>query len=230
MKNKIYTLIIAAALMTTAKAQQFNIKAGLNVYSMLVELSDKTPFELKSTNLMGIHAGGSFDYFLNDRLSVEMGLLYMQKGYSGSDEFEIDPILLPGIKGTVNFDFRLHYLDIPLQMKYRFGNRDVRFYVAAGPYIGIGLDGTIKFEAKSNFPGMEPEANEESIKWGDDPNNDMLKRLEFGVCGGGGIEYNNFLLGINYAYGLNNISSSSTEGTLKNRVFGISLGYIINKQ
>ncbi|MFN5920941.1 MAG: hypothetical protein ACK45I_06545, partial [Bacteroidota bacterium] len=68
------------------------------------------------------------------------------------------------------------------------------------------------------------------IKWGDDPNNDMLKRLEFGVCGGGGIEYNNFLLGINYAYGLNNISSSSTEGTLKNRVFGISLGYIINKQ
>ena len=54
------------------------------------------------------------------------------------------------------------------------------------------------------------------------------KRLDYGIQAGIGIIMQRIAFRINYSYGLANIAQYE-DFTNKNRVIGISLGYIINK-
>lgn len=220
MKTKHYMLVFALGVVfTTARAQQFTLKGGLNVSTNLIEFADMPPeLDMKSSPVYGFHGGASFDYLFTDRFSLEAGLLYMQKG--GTLEFSSN---IFGFQLSSKGEFSLHYIDIPLQAKYRFGNGDVRFFLALGPYMGIGLDGKVKITTNANGA---PETSTETVDFDTD-----LNRLELGLCGGAGVEYNSFLLGLNYSYGLNNLDRSASDNDIfKNRVFSVSLGYIINKR
>ena len=64
----------------------------------------------------------------------------------------------------------------------------------------------------------------EDVKFGTD--NDDLKRLDMGISVGGGVEFESFLIGVSYDYGLMNISPSNEYNTKnKNRVLKFTLGY-----
>jgi len=55
---------------------------------------------------------------------------------------------------------------------------------------------------------------------------DFLKRLDFGLTGGAGIEINFIQIDLSYGLGLANISSYTNDGDkINNRVLGIFLGY-----
>jgi hypothetical protein len=220
MKTKHYMLVFTLGVVfTTARAQQFTLKGGLNVSSNLIEFADMPPeLDMKSSPVYGFHGGASFDYLFTDRFSLESGLVYMQKGGTHDITFNFF-----GLTSKVTQDFNFHYVDIPLQAKYRFGNGDVRFFLGLGPYIGIGLWGKVK--STSEFMGNS-ESETKNLSFGTD-----FELLELGLCGGAGVEYNSFLLGLNYSYGLNNLDRSASDNDIfKNRVFSVSLGYIINKR
>ena len=95
------------------------------------------------------------------------------------------------------FKYNLIYLDIPLTAKASFNVGDAKIYGAFGPYIGIGLSGTVKSEL--SFAG-ETESDSEIIDWGSDENNDELKRLDYGLTMGVGVEINSIQIGITYEY------------------------------
>lgn len=221
MKTKHYMLVFTLGVVfTTARAQQFTLKGGLNVFHTLYERAD-WPAEFTNTassSLLGFNGGATFGYLFTDHFSLESGLVYMQKGGTHDITFNFF-----GLTSKVTQDFNFHYVDIPLQAKYRFGNGDVRFFLGLGPYIGIGLWGKVK--STSEFMGNS-ESETKNLSFGTD-----FELLELGLCGGGGIEYNNFLLGLNYSYGLNDLDRSASDNDIfKNRVFSVSLGYIINKR
>lgn len=129
-----------------------------------------------------------------------------------SENLAFEPGLLFSQKGTdydVDGDMktRLSYLDIPLNLRYKMGN----FFAQAGPQIGIGLSGTQEF-------GDE----EEDIEFGSD--DDQLKRLDFALSFGVGMNFNQFQVSANYGLGLANLSNWDDDD-LKNRVISVSLGY-----
>ena len=65
---------------------------------------------------------------------------------------------------------------------------------------------------------------EEDVTFGDGAGE--FKRTEFGLQGIAGFQLNSgFLIGVSYDLGLTNISNTSDEGSLKNRVFGVSVGF-----
>ena len=77
-----------------------------------------------------------------------------------------------------------------LQLKSYF-DQIVKIYFNFGPYIGFALSGKIE----SSFGGT---TEEEDIDWGSDPDNDMLKRFDFGGLAGAGVEIKSIQFMISY--------------------------------
>ena len=84
---------------------------------------------------IGFLIGASFEYYLNENLSLKTNLNYERKSFDDSfpetDEFGN---LTGQIKVTTNFD----YLTIPIMAKYEFGNSK-NFFVNGGPFLGFLL-------------------------------------------------------------------------------------------
>lgn len=122
------------------------------------------------------------------------------------------------IKGSVN----LLYIDVPLNAKASFDLGGAKLFVLAGPYAGFGITG--KYKIKSEGLSIE-----QDIEWGTDEESD-LKRLDFGINAGVGVQINSFEISAGYGLGLANLAPQ-TEGGYKiaNRVIGISLCYKFGK-
>jgi len=121
-------------------------------------------------------------------------------------------------KGSLN----LVYLDIPLTAKAYYNIGASKIYGVFGPYIGFGLSGKSKSEIK--IIGVT-ETDEQDVNWGSGDSDD-LKRLDYGLTVGAGMEFNSFLIGLSYNLGLANISAVTDDGQkIKNKVFGLSIGY-----
>jgi outer membrane protein W len=95
-----------------------------------------------------------------------------------------------------------------------------------GPYVGIGLSGKMKGEVSIDG---ETTSQEIDIEWGSDIASSDLKRMDFGLIIGAGVELNSIQIGLNYSLGLANISPQ-TNVKIRNRVLGISVGYRFGKK
>jgi hypothetical protein len=62
------------------------------------------------------------------------------------------------------------------------------------------------------------------ISWGSNPDDD-LKRLDFGLNMGCGVEISHIQIVISYCYGLANLSVIGGDNNISNRVLETSLGY-----
>jgi Outer membrane protein beta-barrel domain len=110
----------------------------------------------------------------------------------------------------------LNYLVIPLNLAYKFPMKSKSdFFIGAGPYLGYALSGKNKFNGQT-----------EDITFG----SGGMKRFDFGVGFGAGVELGSFLASLNYELGLANLVDDSSQDTkLKNKVFQISIGYLFGK-
>jgi len=195
---------------------RFGIIGGLNLSNMLVKDNDGTnsnDFKYKP----GFHVGATAEFPISESVAFETGLLFSTKGFKSSFKATDNGAIFES-KGSVN----LLYLDIPLTAKAYYNIGASKIYGAFGPYIGIGLSGKSKSEAIVN--GVT-QSDEQDINWGSGNSNE-LKRLDYGFTVGAGMEFNSFLIGLSYNFGLANISSTSDYGQkIKNKVLGLSIGY-----
>lgn len=212
--TKVLAILLISFLCYHSNAQTVGIKGGLNLANMLEKDDDATYSNDYSMN-PGFHLGVTLDVPFNNFLSFEPGLLFTTKGMKYEDDFM-------GVDVTAKAN--LYYLDIPLALKasHDLGG-GLRMFGTFGPYIGIGLSGKIK--ATAEYQGQK-ETEEVDVEWGNDENEDYLKRLDMGLTFGGGVEINSLMIGISYDLGLLNISAYQDEGTTsKNRVLKFSVGY-----
>jgi len=217
MKNliKLSILVFLLSLGAESFAQTFGIKAGVNFSNMLVkgdDFANSDDFEMKA----GYHFGPMVELPISKIFSFESGLLLSIKGFKR-------PVTTT-YKSTLN----LLYLDLPLNIRASIGIGGAKIYAVFGPYIGIGLIGEVKSEVTNMG---EKKTHKEDIRWGANVREDHFKRLDFGLAMGVGVEISSFQIGLNYGLGLANISAVTTRGIkIKNRVFGISLGYIFEEK
>ena len=95
--------------------------------------------------------------------------------------------------------------------------------LAAGPYIGFALSGTVTAEADG-----EEEKEDLEIGSGDD---DDFKSLDFGVNVEAGAELNKIMLNVFYSLGLANIANDGGQdidiSASHGGIFGVKVGYRI---
>lgn len=219
MKNlmKITIVVLVTMLLTDVYAQKVGVKAGLNLANMLTKDDEETysdDYDMKP----GFHIGATLEFPLSDMISFEPGLMLSTKGFKMSIEGSE-----MGISYENEIKVNLVYLDIPLNLKAGLDVGGAKVYGLVGPYVGIGMTGKMKGEVTV---GGETVEDEDDIEWGSDEEKSDLKRLDFGLTVGAGVEVSSFEVGLSYGLGLANISPYTEDGyKVANRVFAISVGY-----
>ncbi len=192
MKKLLPTLLIGCLIAfgftdTQAQDTRFGLKGGLNFFSIKGEasisfmgFSETETFD--SGTQMGFHGGIFMEKPLNEFLSIQPEINFIQKGGSESDG---------GVDDFVEFedeDVTLSYIDVPLLLKINIpleGNLSP--FITAGGYVGYLLDAKVKFDGTV-----------EDIS-------DDVKDISYGLLFGAGVNFGNFFVELRYDYGLSNI-------------------------
>lgn len=192
MKKKIITFLCAMAFLAVAIPAQaqlrFGVKGGLNITSVHFD-SDM----FKSDNVTGFHIGPMIEATMPLLgFGFDAALLYSQKGMESSSS---------GVKTTM----KTSYIDVPVNLKWKFGLPIVKAYLAAGPYASFRVGGDKIWNVLS----------------------DQLETKSFGagLNFGAGVEvFNHLQVGFNYELGLtDNFSAEKLDlSSNKNRGWTIS--------
>ncbi|WP_426672079.1 porin family protein [Mucilaginibacter sp. McL0603] len=208
MKKILLTICLFSATITIGFAQSLNfgIKAGLNLSNQSINPSGS----VDTKNLTGFHAGVIIDIGLKN-FSIQPGLFFTTKG-------QVTPVNLEmqtGVdRGTFNAKEVLNYIEVPVNLLYHIkAGPVVNIYFGGGPYLAYGISG------HGTEPGSFPTYTVHFDSNG-------YKNPDYGVNFVAGIELSKkILIDANYGLGLGNLSRE--EGlTIRNRVIGISVGYL----
>lgn len=186
--RKIVGLVLLAVMVwmaVPAKSQvKFGVKGGLNISS--VHFNKEV---VNKDNVTGFNIGPMVEFTVPIvGVGLDAAILYAQRGV-GVDDGE---------------DIKNSYIDVPVNLKWKFGLPIIKGYVAAGPYVGFRVGGDKIWTVVS----QQLEA----------------KSFNAGVNLGAGIELISHLqVGFNYMLGLTeDYSSSGLSLNGKNRGWSIT--------
>ena len=199
MKQKLTLIFVLCILVVNANAQKIGIKAGLSLANAQYEY---TQTSISTSNLIGVQAGLIGEVPISNEIYFNSGILFSQKGTKMS---------LLGVE----IEFPINYLEIPLNLAYKYDLSTVKLFAQAGPYLGVGLS------AKMKSGGQE-----ETVGFGSET--DQMKQIDLGINFGTGIEIKTVQLGINYGLGLTNLSNDPDE-LIKNGVLSFSVSLFFGK-
>jgi hypothetical protein len=186
-------------LVSESYSQTFGIKGGLNFANMTYS-GEGTSASAKS--IIGIHVGPVADIKLLENLSFNAGLIFSIKGTKTEGS--------SGVTSTLN------YLVVPLNIAYKFPiSESAKFFLQAGPYVGYALSGKAKYSDVT-----------ENVKFGEKGG---MKRGDFGLGFGAGLEFGVIVASLNYELGLSNLIDDSNYKS-KNKVLQISVAYMFGKK
>jgi hypothetical protein len=124
MKNVKFLLavVVLLTISVTVNAQlRFGVKGGVNIANVSFDKD-----VLNSDNVTGFHVGPMIDAsFGEGGIGLDLALLFSQKGFDTKDK---------SVKNT--------YLDLPVNLKFKFGIPLINPYLAAGPYVGFRVNGS----------------------------------------------------------------------------------------
>ncbi len=191
----ILTLLLASAAVPTDAKVKFGVKGGLNISS--VHLNSDI---LKTDNVTGFQIGPMMEATVPlIGVGMDIAVLYSQKGTGVA--------LTDGVSADVKTD----YIDVPLNLKWKFGLPIVKGYFAAGPYVGFRIGGDKVWDIPGNVVGQVE-----------------AKSFGAGLNFGAGVELISHLqVGINYTLGLtDNYSVKKLDLNAKNRGWGVTAAFL----
>lgn len=185
-------IILMAFIAVPAKSQlKFGVKGGLNISS--VHLNSDI---LKADNVTGFQIGPMIETTIPlIGVGLDAAILYSQKGMDVKSE--------TGTSTNVKTD----YIDVPVNLKWKFVLPIIKGYLAAGPYIGFRVGGDKFWEIPGSVVGQ--------VK---------AKNFSAGLNFGAGVELISHLqVGINYGLGLtDNYSAEKYDLNAKNRGWSVT--------
>jgi hypothetical protein len=169
---------------------------GVNLTTMSVKVNG---ISCPAERPFAIHFGQYLEIPFNDNFAFEPALKFSAKGADyviDSTDYSISPI----------------YLEVPLNLKLKFGSRTVKVSLYGGPYFACGIGGY-----KIVSGGVLND-----IRYGKNDYND-LRRFDIGYNLGAGISIKGFSVSVQYGVGLSDISPVTALNTeMKNQVIGIT--------
>ena len=201
-----FSVVLCMALSGSAGAQTFNggVKGGVAVASVPLagEVFDQIVGHTSrdSSSKVGVTGGGYVTFALVNRLSFQPEVLFVMKGVKLNET----------AGGTLSV--RLHYLDVPLLMRFRPTNSPRPAYLFGGPSFGIKLGSSATLETPARTS---------------DVNIDLaLKTLDLGFAFGGGVERGRYLFEARFTLGGTDIGAASFPhpDALRNRALSMMVG------
>ena len=228
--KKLLTIILGAFLFTTAKSQIY-VQGGLNLANITTSNSGATQ---KNNMLPTFNAGVMARSNRNEPIALEAGLLLEGRG-AKSDNY----ITSSTDDNYIKTKFNPLYLELPVNFILRLplqGKSNI--FINAGPYVAMGIAGKSTVETK--FLGAVTNSTSDIKFNNDDPTTseqedarfDKLKKFDYGLNLGAGVDFKKVLVKVNYGYGLAKINSTQSNNTSndknKYRIVSISLGIPLN--
>jgi len=191
---------VSAAAPASAQERDMGALVGLNISNVDINVDD---ISVGLGNRGGLIVGGFYNQVVRPAFSVEIDALISMKGSSLSS-------------GGDKFDLNLTYLDVPALARYNIPvTREPMIHLFAGPSFNF------KLRATTSASGSTPFDVNENI--GDD-----IKTFEAGLVLGGGVKiHERAHLDVRYACGLTNIAEGLDDGSAKNKVLSVMVGYRI---
>lgn len=229
--KKLLAIAMLTGFFTTVKSQVY-IQGGVNLANITETKSGGT----EDNNLLPTFNAGILGRFgLSTPVDIETGLLLEGRGAKANSYF-----------GNTNDDnyvktkFNPLYLEVPLNLVVKFPfQKSMNLFLNAGPYAAIGIAG--KSKVQSSFLGITSSSSD-NIKFSnddpftseqDDAAYDKIKRFDFGLNFGGGIDLGKVLLKVNYGFGLTKINSTQSNNGAddknKYRTISLSLGIPLSR-
>lgn len=199
MKQRVLIIFGLCFALINANAQKIGVKAGLNLSDAKYEIFGTG---ISTSSLVGFHAGLICETALSESVYLNAAALYSMKGAT---------ISLLGAEA----DFPISYVEIPVNIAYKYDLGGAKLFAQVGPYAGIGISAKVKGAG-----------GEETIDFGSAI--DELKRFDFGANFGAGVEIMKVQLGVSYGLGLVNISNDPDE-SIKNGGLSFSVVLYFNE-
>lgn len=192
MKNLWSFAFISFFLLTSIAMAQpsvgIGVQAGINFAN-----ATTSPTSISTTSRTGLMLGGYVDIGLSDVLSIQPGLMYVQKGA----EFSVSA---GGTTATATWKF--DYIELPVLLMAHFGPSEFKPTLFAGPNIGINLKAEAEATSGSQSSTMDLKDDVESIDFA----------LDFGAGGEYQINPTTALFAnIRYSLGLSDIDKDGTS-------------------
>jgi Outer membrane protein beta-barrel domain len=230
MKKVIALLMITTGMTGAASAQLFYAQGGVNLANITNTSSGDTE---DNAMLTSFNAGVMGRFGLSKTVDLESGLLLSGKGSKAETYFN-------GGADYVKAKFNPLYVEVPLNLVVNIPlSKATGLFVNAGPYAAIGVGGKSKTSSKL---GPLTSSSESSIRFSnDDPFTSeqedagygKLKRFDFGLNFGAGLDLDKIILKVNYGLGLTKINSTDapndSDDKNKYRVLSISVGFPLSR-
>ena len=198
-------LVTVSALCTSAQVTpQFTVKAGLSsagirgeAASNLNNLLDFTSGMVTTQNRTGFFAGVAVGIPLNEKITLEPGIYYSQKGYELRGELGIKGVEFLGANARARL--QSDYIDVPILLKANLGGG---LKIFAGPQISYLASSNLKTSAGIlgiNLFNNTLYASNQFNKW------------DMGLTGGLSYEFKNgFSISGAYDHGLSRIDANNS--------------------
>ncbi len=201
---RIFALLFLLLAVGNQAQAQFGVKAGVNGAVL-----DGQNINMDTNYKTTYHVGAFLRLPVLGPLSIQPEVLYSLQG----SEFK---------STVVNYDTKLHYLNIPVLARVKVGP----VFAEAGPQFGVLLgareNGTLRISATDGYGPVNRTAD----------NN--YKKNDFALAAGAGLELGSLIIGARYTAGLNNINdvddlNGANDPRLKNRVVQAYVGVKFGK-
>lgn len=201
---KVFALLTLMLISGAIYAQDLIISAGGSYVTGVFKFGENSAGIDENFTGFGFHGGASIEGLITgnrkQELIFSLGLFgdYKMASQKLSDEMKNDANLL--------------YANVPAHVFYRYKlrSRD-KIYAGIGPYVAMGVTGTIMGD---------------KVKWGNEPSENHLKRLDYGVSGKIGFRgYTGLDIAIQYDYGIPDVFILYKSQSLKHRALRLSVGY-----
>jgi len=226
-------LILALALTTTvalATQAQVYVQGGLNLANITKTKDGQTE---KNNMLPSFNAGILGRLEVADMFLLESGVLLTGRGSKAETYFNSG-------NDYIKTKFNPLYIEVPLNAVVKIPlQKESNVFFHAGPYAAIGIAGKSRQDSKfgplmssstSNikFSNDDPLTSEQ-----EDAGYDKLKRFDFGLNFGGGVQLGKVILKANYGLGLTKINSTQSNNNAddknKYRTLSFSVGFPLSK-
>jgi hypothetical protein len=216
MKSKVLLIALATTVFAFgAKAQHtsFGVRAGINFQNLTGD--DGNGHKLDNKLKTGINLGLNAEIPIAEDFYIQPGLLFTTKGAKDKTYRKVN--------------YRLSYLEIPINLLFKPELGEGKLLLGFGPYIGIAVGGSYTDpngnKSDYKFAGKVTQAENASAPY--------ARRMDFGGNLLAGYELSNKVsFQLNAQLGMTNIAPKiegvSTKYKVKNTGFGISVGYRLN--
>lgn len=219
---------VMLALCITANAQVY-VQGGLNLANITKTSEGHTE---KNNILPTFNAGIMGRFGLSKTVDLESGVLLTGQGSKAETYFN-------GGNDYIKSKFNPLYVQVPLNLVITAPlNKTSGLFFHAGPYIAIGVGG--KSTTDSKFGPLTSSSNSSIQFSNDDPFTSQqedaaynkLKRFDYGINAGGGIQFQHLIIKANYGMGFSKINSTESNNSAneknKYRTLSFSVGIPLN--